>query len=49
MIFGQKNFKNKYKVTQFFINDFLYLSNKINELIKINKIILSNNIEMQYY
>ena len=43
--FWSEKFKNKYKVTQFFINDFLYLSNK-RIITEINKIILSNNIEI---
>ena len=43
--FWSEKFKNKYKVTQFFINDFLYLSNK-KIISEINKIISSNNIEI---
>ena len=43
--FWSEKFKNKYKVTQFFINDFLYLSNK-RIITEINKIISSNNIEI---
>ena len=39
--FWSEKFKNKYKVTQFFINDFLYLSNK-KIISEINKIISSN-------
>ena len=45
MIFGQKNLKINIKLLQFFINDFLYLSNK-RIITEINKIILSNNIEI---
>jgi hypothetical protein len=43
--FWSEKFKNKYKVTQFFINDFLYLSNK-KIISEINKIISSNDIEI---
>ncbi len=43
--FWSEKFKNKYKVTQFFINDFLYLSNK-KIISEINKIISSNDIEV---
>ena len=43
--FWSEKFKNKYRVIQFFINDFLYLSNK-KIISKINKIILLNNIEI---
>ena len=41
--FWSRKFRNKYKVTQFFIN-ILYLSNK--GITEINKIISSNNIEV---
>ena len=43
--FWSEKFKNKYKVTQFFINDFLYFTNK-KIISEINKLISSNDIEI---
>ena len=43
--FWSEKFKNKYKVIQFFLNDFLHLSN-VNIINEINKIILSNEIKI---